>query len=328
MSIKTFTLKNGTTSIEVTNLGCAIIRLNVLDKNGDTRDIVLGLDKAEDYGTVAHPSFGVVVGRFANRINKGQFTLDGNSYQLDTNDGDNHLHGGNDNFASKVWDVSDASDTSITFTYHSVDGESKYPGDLTATVVYSLSSDNTLRIDYKATTTSKTIANLTNHSYFNLNGHTCPSILNHQLQINAAKTTAISDTLIPTGEFAPVAGTPFDFNTPKLIGKDFDAAGGYDHNYVLDGEGVAAVVSSAESGVKMTVSTNSPGMQLYTSNMMPTGDAAVSGKGVTYLPKSGFCLETQLYPDCINHPHFPSCVVTADSPQRFYTTFKFEVEGK
>jgi len=327
MDIKTFNLsnKNGMT-MTVTNLGCAIISLNVPTKN-QVKDIVFGLDSAEAYAK-PHPFFGVVAGRFANRIGNGKFTLGGKTYQLETNDGAHHLHGGFNGFNSKIWDVEEANEQKIVFVYHSPDGDSQYPGDLKARVTYTLNDANVLRIDYNATTETETICNLTNHSYFNLSGHDAKDILDHELEIVADKTTAVDAGLIPTGEFADVTGTPFDFRVAKPIGKDIKAAGevnatgGYDHNFVLNAPGKAASVFSPQTGIRMTVSTNSPGIQLYTSNMIENGGIA-KGKGVEYRVHSGFCLETQLFPDAINHAHFPSCVVTKDSPQDFYTEFAF-----
>jgi len=331
MSINTYKLanKNGMT-IAVTNLGCAIIKLEVPGKDGKIRDIVLGLDKAEDYDTVKHPFFGVVAGRFANRIGNGKFTLGGKSYQLETNDGPHHLHGGVEGFDKKVWNVEEANDGKIVFTYNSPDGDAKYPGNLNAKVTYTLNDSNVLRIDYHATTDTETICNLTNHSYFNLNGHDSQNIFDHELEIVSDKITAVDKGLIPTGDFTDVTGTPFDFRTAKTIGQDLEAAGkvsntgGYDHNFVLRGPGKAASVYAPQTGIRMTISTNSPGMQLYTGNMIPVGEESVTGKGVTYGVHSGFCMETQLFPDAINKPNFPSCVVTKDKPQESYTEFKFE----
>jgi len=321
------TNKNGIV-ITVTNLGCAIIKLEVPDRDGKLRDVVLGLDSAEDYLNKSHPFFGVVAGRFANRIGGGKFNLGGKEYQLNLNDGNNHLHGGNVGFDKKEWNVEEATDSKLVFTYNSPDGEENYPGNLNAKVTYTLSCCNVLRIDYNASTDTETIANLTNHSYFNLSGNETGCILDHVMEIASDKITAVDEELIPTGEFTNIAGTAFDFNIPKPIGQDLEAAGkanntgGYDHNFCLRGEGKAASVYSPQSGIRMTVSTNNPGMQLYTGNMIPA--EGVPGKGVVYKKHSGFCLETQLFPDSINQPNFPSCVVTADKPQAFYTEFKFD----
>ena len=331
MSVVTYKLtnKNGMT-VTVTNLGCAIINLEVPGKDGKTHDIVLGLDKAEDYSTVKHPFFGVVAGRVANRIGHGKFHLSGKSHQLETNDGLHHLHGGMDGFDKKEWYVEEVIHDKIVFSYQSPDGEGNYPGNLDARITYTLNDDNVLRMDYYASTETETICNLTNHSYFNLNGFDSQNIFDHELEIVSDMLTAVDEGLIPTGEFTDVTGTPFDFRTVKPIGQDLEAAGkvsntgGYDHNYVLRAPGKAASVYAPKTGIRMTVYTDSPGMQLYTGNMIPVGDAAVGGKGVIYGKHSGFCLETQIFPDAINKPNFPSCVVTKDKPQQFYTEFKFE----
>jgi aldose 1-epimerase len=326
MQIKTFELTNANgMSVTVTNAGCAIISVKVPDKDGKLRDVVLGLDKAEDY-LGKHYYLGVIVGRVGNRIGYGKFTLDGKEYQLATNDGLQHLHGGIEGFDKKIWTVEDSDASKAVFSYVSPDGEEGYPGQLTVYCSYFLSDDNTLRIDYLAETDTKTICNLTNHSYFNLEGHDAKDIYSHVMQINSDKLTAVDGALIPTGEYYAVAGTPFDFNTPKAIGTDIEKAaevnntGGYDHNYILN-DIKAAVVYAPESGIKMTVTTDMPGMQFYSGNFI---NGTVTGKGVTYQRHSGFCLETQLYPDTINKPDFPSCVVTKDKPFKSYTEFLFE----
>jgi len=327
MEIKTYKLTNNSgMTVTVTNLGCAIINLEVPDKNGNLVDVVLGLDKAEDYGTKLHPFFGVVAGRVANRIGYGKFTLGGKEYQLETNNGEHHLHGGLCGFDKKVWNVEEATDTKIVFTYNSPDGEGNYPGSLLAKITYTL-TDSTLRMDYHTTTETETICNLTNHSYFNLNGYDSPSIYDNVLQISADKITVVDEGLIPNGEFIDVTGTAFDFRKPKAIGLKMEEAGklndtgGYDHNFVLSSQN-AAVVYSPQTGIRMAVTTNSPGMQLYTGNMIPEG---VVGKGVTYGVHSGFCLETQLFPNAINIPHFPSCVVKNGMAQEFFTEFGFDI---
>jgi aldose 1-epimerase len=327
MQIKTFELTNASgMAVTVTNVGCGIISLKVPDKHGQQRDVVLGLDKAEDY-LGKHYYLGVIVGRVGNRIGYGKFTLDGKEYQLATNDGKQHLHGGVEGFDKKIWTVEESSASKIVFSYVSPDGEEGYPGQLTTHCTYTLTDDNTLRIDYLAETDTKTICNLTNHSYFNLEGYDAKDIYSHIMQINADKLTAVDEALIPTGEYYGVAGTPFDFNTPKTIGEDIEKAaavnntGGYDHNYVLNGKGPAAIVTAPAGGIKMTVTTDMPGMQFYSGNFI---NGVVTGKGVTYQKHSGFCLETQLYPDTINKPDFPSCIVTKDKPFKTYTAFKFE----
>ena len=326
MAISTYSLTNNSgVKITVSNLGCAIISL-VIPAKGGAKDIVLGLDTAEDYKKT-HPFFGVVCGRVANRIGYGKFTLEGKAYQLETNEGTHHLHGGSNGFDKKEWNVEHSDSGKIVFTLDCPDGDSGYPGNLFVRVTYTLTDDNTLRIDYEATTESVTISNLTNHSYFNLCGHDAPDVYGQEMEIVSDKITAVDEGLIPTGDFVDVTGTPFDLRTAKTIGKDIEAAGkvngtgGYDHNYVLRAAGKAASAYSPKSGIRMTVFTDSPGIQLYTGNFI---DGTVSGKGVTYQKHSGFCLETQLFPNAINIPSFPSSVVKKGTPQKSYTEFKFE----
>jgi aldose 1-epimerase len=307
-------------NVSVTNYGGAIVSLKVPGKDGGQRDVVMGFDNLGQY-TGKHPFFGVVAGRVANRIGGGRFTLDGKEYQLEKNDGPNHLHGGSKGFNTKLWDAEE-SGNSLIFTLHSPDGDSGYPGNLTARMTYTLTDENGLRIDYLAETDTKTICNLTNHSYFNLEGHNAENVYAHELQINAGYVTAVDNQLIPTGELKDVTGTAYDFRQSKPIGRDIAGAGlGYDDNFVLDGPGVAAVVFSAVSGITMTVKTDSPGIQLYTGNFL---DGGLRGKdGAHYKKHSGFCLETQIFPDAVNQPNFPSCIVEKGKPQHFYTEFVF-----
>ncbi|MCL2187894.1 MAG: galactose mutarotase [Defluviitaleaceae bacterium] len=326
MQVKTHELSNGNgLNVTVSNVGCAIISLKVPDKNGQPRDIVLGLDKAEDY-LGKHFYLGVIIGRIGNRIGNGKFTLDGKEYRLNTNDGKHHLHGGTEGFDKKIWNIDEATAQKIVFSYVSPDGEENYPGQLTVRCTYTLSNDNALRIDYYAETDTKTICNLTNHSYFNLEGFDAKNIYDHTMQINASKLTSVDESLIPTGAFYLVEGTPFDFNKPKTIGEVIEKAGavnntgGFDHNYVLNGTSPAATVTAPSSGIKMTVTTDMPGMQFYSGNFI---DGSVTGKGVTYQKHSGFCLETQLFPDTINQPNFPSCIVEKGKPVTSFTEFKF-----
>jgi aldose 1-epimerase len=309
--------------VNISDYGCAIISLLVPDKDGKLRDVVTGFDDLKPY-TGPNPFFGVVCGRVANRINGGKFVLDGKEYQLEKNDhGNHHLHGGSNGFNGKLWDAK-VSENSLILTLHSPDGDSGYPGALTAQVTYSLSSENCLRIDYMAETDTKTICNLTNHSYFNLEGHDAKDIYGQEMQINAKQITTVDSTLIPTGGFTDVVGTPYDFTKPKALGADIANAGlGYDDNFVLDGSGTAAIVSSPESGIRMTVKTDCPGIQLYTGNFL---DGSHKGKGGVYYQKhSAFCLETQIFPDAINHPNFPTCIIEKDKPQKYFTEFVFSL---
>ena len=324
--MKTFELtnKNGM-SVKLTNVGCAIMNILIPTEKGPV-DIVHGFETPEQYMD-KQPFFGVVCGRVANRIAGGKFMFEGKEVKLELNDGKHHLHGGSDGFDKKVWAVLSSSSNSAVFSLSSPDGDSGYPGDLNCKVEYNLSDDNVLRIDYYTTTNTKSVCNLTNHSYFNLCGHDAKSIYGQELTIYSDKLTAVDSELIPTGEFVSVDSTPFDFRTPKTIGQDIEAAGkvnntgGYDHNYVLRGEGQAASVYSPHTKIRMNVVTNSPGLQLYTGNFL---DGSVTGKGVTYEKHSAFCLETQLFPNGVNIPSFPSVIVTSGTPQTFYTEFKFE----
>ena len=322
VSIYKLTNKNGI-SMKVTNLGCVIMTLNIPTKSGVTKDIVLGLDNAEDYKSAPY-FLGAVIGRVANRIGNGKFTLGGKKYSLETNNGPHHLHGGSDGFDKKEWTVLESSDNKIVFEYISPSGESGYPGSLTACVTYTLTDANTLRIDYRAETDSETICNLTNHSYFNLEGHDAKDIYNHEMQMSANAITAVDETLIPTGEFLPVENTPFDFRTPKTIGKDIEKSGGYDHNYLVNGEPtpLTASVYSPITGIRMTLTTSSPGIQFYSGNFMD--GSAKTKNGTAYGKHSGFCLETQIFPDAINKPNFPSPIVVKGKPQETFTEFAFE----
>jgi len=320
MEIKTLKLtnKNGMT-VTVTNMGLAIMKIQI-PTNIHLHDVVLGFDTAEEYKTREHPSFGVVAGRMANRIDGGRFTLSGKEYQLEKNDGGlHHLHGGKNGFSSKIWDIEYESDKKIVFTLDSPDSDSGYPGNLFARVTYALNDENVLRMEYETSTDTETICNLTNHSYFNLDGVHETTVYKHELMINADKITPVNELLIPTGEFEDVKNTKFDFTSSKCIGKNF--TGGYDHNFVLREKGLAAVVYSPKTGIKLSVFTDSPGIQLYTGNFL---DGTISGKGKTYVQHSGFCLETQLFPDSINQKNFSSPIVTKDNPQKHYTEYKFE----
>jgi aldose 1-epimerase len=317
-----FNLANGNgMHVDVTNYGCAVVSLQVPDKDGKLRDVVTGFDTLAPYAG-KHPFFGVVAGRVANRIDGGKFTLDGKKYQLEQNDGGrHHLHGGTQGFHTKLWDA-EVREGAVVFSLTSPDGDGGYPGNLRAYITYTLTEGNAFRIDYLAETDSKTICNLTNHSYFNLEGHDAANVYGHELQINASYVTAVNDLLIPTGELKEVVGTAYDFRRAKEIGKDIAEAGiGYDDNFVLDKPGTAAVVYSPVSGITMTVNTDSPGIQLYTGNFL---DGTVAGKGgVLHQKHSAFCLETQFYPDSVNQPTFPSCIVEKGKPQKFYTEFIF-----
>ena len=329
--IKIYTLSNskGITA-KVTEYGAILTELWVPDRNGKPGNVVLGFDNLERY-VKGHPFFGATTGRVANRIAKGKFTLDGKEYTLAVNNGPNHLHGGKVGFDKRVWKSRPirglSREVSVEFIYVSRDGEEGYPGNLTTTVVYTLTDDNELRIDYTATTDEATIVNLTNHSYFNL--AESGSILDHLLTINADRYTAADPTLIPTGELAPVKGTGLDFTAPHRIGERIaqymDFAKGYDHNFVLNtgGQalGLAARVEEPKSGRVMEVWTTEPGVQLYCGNHL---DGSLTGVGgAVYQQHTGFCLETQHFPDSINKPTFPSVILRPGQTFRSTTAHRF-----
>lgn len=320
--------------MRVMTYGGIILSLKTPDRQGHVDDVVLGHDTAQGYFPNA-PFFGAIAGRYANRIAKGRFTLDGQVYTLATNDGANHLHGGRKGFDQVVWRAepfNNRGGVGVQLSYTSADGEEGYPGRVKATVTYTLTDANTLAVTYEATTDKPTIINLTQHSYFNLAGATARDILGHELTIHADRYTPIDAGFIPTGELAPVAGTPFDFRTATPIGariaqddEQLRRGRGYDHNFVLnrqgDGLSLAASVFEPTSGRTLEVRTTEPGMQFYSGNFL---DGTLSGKGgVKYGQRAGFCLETQHYPDSPNHPEFPSVVLRPDRPYRSETTFSF-----
>lgn len=304
--------------VKIMTLGAAIQSLLVPDRTGHPGDIVLGFDSPVEY--LQNPSyFGATVGRFANRIAKGHFTLDGKTYTLATNDHGNHLHGGLKGFDKVLWSidsVTSASPATAVFSYTSLDGEEGYPGTLHVTATYSLDDDATLRVEFKATTDRSTIVNISNHSYFNLSAETGASVLNHLLLVNASKYTPVDVGLIPTGELRAVQGTPFDFRKLTAIGarvrdghdQQIRYGRGYDHNFALDGAvgemRPAARIADPSSGRIMEISTSAPGLQFYSGNFL---DATIAGKGGrVYREGDALVLEPQLFPDAPNQPGFPS----------------------
>ncbi|MGY2132878.1 aldose epimerase family protein [Hymenobacter sp. HD11105] len=322
---------------KITNYGGTVTSLIVPDKSGKLGDIVLGFDNVSGYQSPEYvksgPYFGALIGRYGNRIKGGKFTLDGKEYKLATNNGPNHLHGGVKGFDKVVWQAqpgSSADGQNLTLTYTSKDGEEGYPGNLQVQVVYTLTNDDALRIDYTATTDKATPVNLTNHSYFNLNHGTTKDVLNHQVTLNADRYTVVDAGLIPTGELRPVKGTPFDFTTPHTIGERIgQVEGGYDHNWVLKTSGnagglhEAATVYEPTSGRTMTISTDQPGVQFYTGNFL---DGTLTGKGGTqYVKNGGFCLETQHFPDSPNQPKFPTTILKPGETMRSTTVHQFGV---
>jgi aldose 1-epimerase len=332
-TVEEYTLTNAHgVEIRIITYGGIITSIRVPDRDGAVANVVLGFNNLADYETRS-PYFGCITGRYANRIAGGRFTLDGVEYRLATNDGPNHLHGGTVGFDKQVW-APTVNGNSLALHYLSPDGEEGYPGNLDVTVTYTLTDDNALRVDYDATTDKPTPVTLTNHSYFNLAGS--GDIHGHRLMINADHYTPTDATAIPTGEIAPVDGTPFDFRTPRLIGPGQRSSHpqivygrGYDHNFVLkrpdDGSLVlAARVSDPGSGRVMEVLTTEPAVQFYAGNFL---DATLVGSGgALYRQSDGLALETQHFPDTVNHAHFPSAVLRPGETYQSTTVFKFSTD--
>jgi aldose 1-epimerase len=327
--VEQYTLPGGNGAFcKIITYGGIITEFHVPDKSGRLANVVLGFDNLEQY-LGPHPYFGAIIGRFGNRIAKGKFTLDGKTYSLAINNGPNSLHGGLKGFDKVVWQATPGETrdgATLKLDYTSADGEENYPGKLKVTVTYTFTPKNELRIDYEAATDQATPINLTNHSYFNLAG--AGDVLGHELRLTAKEFTPTDDTLIPTGEIKSVKGTPFDFTTPKAIGQDIEKLfsqphAGYDHNFVLDNGGklaLAARVVEPKSGRGMEVLTDQPGVQLYTANYLAetrcTGDKMFGKFGA-------FCLETQHYPDSVNHPNFPSVILRPGAEYRSTTIYRF-----
>jgi aldose 1-epimerase len=320
---------NDGTKVQITNYGGIVTSLFVPDRNGNLDDIVLGFDSLQGY-LDGHPYFGCIVGRCANRIAGAKFQLDGKTYQLAKNIGDNHLHGGISGFDKKVWEtreVARGDEAGVELTYISPDGEEGYPGELKVTVIYILTPNRELKIRYSATTNKPTPVNLTHHGYFNLKGAGKGDILDHELMINADRYNVVNDQLLPTGELRPVAGTPMDFRQPKLIGRDMALVdGGYDHNFALniypDGSLVkAAILKESSTGRWMEVYTTQPGIQFYGGNFL---DGTITGKtGKPYYKHFALCLETQHFPDSPNQPGFPNTILRPGETFQSETIYKF-----
>jgi aldose 1-epimerase len=326
-AVDLFTLTNAHGLVaKITNYGTIITELHVPDRVGNLADVVLGFDNLDQYLKV-HPYFGCTVGRVANRIAKGQFTLDGHTYNLAVNNGPNHLHGGIKGFDKMVWKADPQAGAAVKFTYASPDGEEGYPGKLDVTVTMALTDANELRIDYLAVTNKPTPVNLTNHSYFNLAA--AGDILSHELTLMADYFTPSDANSIPTGEIKSVKGTSMDFTIPKPIGSRFSQIkrepAGYDNNFVLNSGGkklaLAAKVYEPQSGRVMELHTTEPGVQLYTANYL---DGSLIGKGgAVYRQHSAFCLETQHYPDAVNKPKFPPIILRPGQTYKQTTVHKF-----
>lgn len=328
-SLYTFKNKNGVV-IEVTDLGATLHSVLVPDKDGNLCDVVLGYDDAPGYENGSGTFFGATVGRIANRIANGKFTLNGKEYTLVQNNGPNNLHSGLDFYSFRVWDVKESTENSITFSLHSPDGDQGYPGALDIDVTYTLTEDNGVRIDYYGVPDQDTIVNMTNHSYFNLAGHASGDILDQEVWMDSDEYTRNDETSIPTGEILSVEGTPMDFRVKKTLGRDIEEeyealvlGNGYDHNWVLKNNGklekVAELISDL-SGITMEVYTDLPGVQIYTANFL---DHEKGKNGAVYEKRQAVCFETQYFPDAINHDNFEGPVCKANEEYKTTTVYKF-----
>lgn len=335
-SVQLYTLKNGNgMEVCITNFGGRIVSIMVPDKSGNMKDVVLGFDSIADYINI--PSdFGASIGRYANRINQGQFVLDEDTFHLPQNNFGHCLHGGPKGWQYQVYKAGLLNDSTLELTRFSPDGDANFPGNVTAKVTYMLTSDNAIDIKYAATTDKKTIINMTNHSYFNLSGNPVNAATDHILYVNADNFTPVDSTFMTTGEISSVQNTPMDFNTAKVIGQDIDKfdfvqlknGNGYDHNWVLNTAGdiskVAAQLKSPVSGITLDVYTNEPGIQIYTGNFL---DGTVKGKkGIVYNQRASVCLETQHYPDSPNKADWPSVVLEPGQTYNSECIYKFSVE--
>lgn len=336
-----YTLTNASgMEVCITNFGGRVVSVMVPDRDGNYRDVVLGFDSIEAYFPEVNKSdFGAAIGRYANRINQGTFVLDGDTVSLPKNNFGHSLHGGTDmgtlGWQYRVYTANQLNDSTLELTLTDADGNNGYPGTVEAKVVYSLTADNTLDIDYTATTDKPTVINMTNHSYWNLGGDASQDILGHELTVNADNYTPVDSTFMTTGEIAPVAGTPFDFTTAKAIGRDIAAdneqlrnGNGYDHNWVLNTEGndslVAVELYNPANGIDLIVYTNEPGIQIYTGNFL---DGTATGKGgIVYNQRAAVCLETQKYPDTPNKPEWPSATLRPGETYHSHCAYHFSVK--
>ena len=325
-----FTLKNGATTVRITNIGCVITSIHTADREGREANIVAGFDNPMEY-TCNPWYFGCIVGRVVNRIGGGLFYLDGQAVRLPTNNGGNHLHGGFEGFHKKIWDVKgtidQATEAGVVFEYISPDGDEGYPGCLHVQVKYTLSVENKLYLSYTATTDKRTPVNLANHSYFNLSGFSSRKILDHQLMVDAKDYTEKDVQNLPTGRILSVAGTPLDLSASVRIGDRIPqlmADNGFDHNYVLNGKAPAAVLHDPASGRVLRVSTDQPGIQVYTANWW---DGTLKGvHDQPYLQHGALALETQAFPDSPNHPAFPDTILSPGEIYRANTVFEFDIQ--
>ena len=330
-----YTLKNANgMEVCITNFGGRIVSIMVPDRNGDFKDVVLGFDSVQAYFPENNLSdFGAAIGRYANRINQGRIVIEGDTIQLPQNNFGHCLHGGPKGWQYKVYTANQTNDSTLVLTLDSPDGDNNFPGNVKAEVTYTLLGDNAIDIAYKATTDKTTVINMTNHSYFNLNGDPKQPITDNVLTINAARYTPVDSTYMTTGEILEVKDTPMDFTAEKVVGEDIDKfdfeqlknGNGYDHNWVLDAAGddsqVAASLYAPSTGIMLEVLTNEPGIQVYSGNFL---DGTVTGKGgVTYQQRTGICLETQKYPDTPNKPEWPSAILKPGETYNSHCVFRF-----
>ena len=326
--------KNGA-SVRVTDYGAALVSIIVPDKNGGMQDVLLGYYNVTGYENNTC-YFGAVIGRNGNRIANAQLTIDGVTYSLDSNDNENNLHSGEKGMDTIVWDVKEYTDNAITFTCKSADLEQGFPGNMDVQVTYVLTDEHAVEIHYEAVSDKDTVANFTNHAYFNLEGHASGNVLGQELMLRASYYTPVIDSkAIPTGEIAPVAGTPMDFTTAKTIGRDMEAddtqikyGGGFDHNFVLDKEEKGAFELMAEAyapgtGIVMEAYTDRPGVQFYSGNFITTQDGK---QGAVYGKRQGFCLESQFFPNSVNEPKFEAPIIKAGEVYRSKTSYQFRVK--
>ncbi|RYY21897.1 MAG: galactose mutarotase [Chitinophagaceae bacterium] len=329
-----FVLKNDKgMSAAITNYGGRIVGLYVPGRGDSVVDVVTGFKSVDDFVNSTEAFFGATIGRYGNRIGKAEFVLDGKQYKLTANNGPNSLHGGKKGFHAVMWNGVQENDSTLELRYLSKDMEEGFPGNLTVKVTYTLTADNGLAIAYEAQTDKKTVVNLTNHAFFNLNGEGAGPITGHVLQINADRYTPVDTTLIPTGKLVPVKGTPFDFTTPVAIGARIEEANeqlknglGYDHNFVLNGSGMkkAATITGDQSGIVMDVYTEEPGLQFYSGNFMAGKNTFKGGSSDAF--RTAFCLETQHFPDSPNQPSFPSTVLNPGDTYKTKSLYQFSVK--
>ncbi|WP_328471274.1 galactose mutarotase [Actinoplanes sp. NBC_00393] len=332
-AVDRYTLSNGSgLRVSVLTYGGIVQSIEVPDRGGNTANVALGFASIQGYLDNPGPYFGAIIGRYGNRIAKGQFTIDGLAVQVPVNDGPNSLHGGTPGFDQRIWEATVTDDGALVLHHVSPDGDQGFPGTLWVTVTYRLTADNGLRIDYRATTDTATVVNLTNHSYFNLAGDGSGNVYDHVLRIDADAFTPVDATLIPTGEIAPVDGTPLDFRTPTAIGEriredhtQLRYGSGYDHNWVLNnpeaGLRVVAHVAEPGTGRSLTVHTTEPGMQFYSGNFLTGTFAGASGH--LYRQGDGLALETQHFPDSPNHPQFPTTELRPGQTYESTTVYEF-----